>query len=73
MLMPIEGDLQQAYNNVNRAAEKRHGYSPLTPRMMGAWWQEESGHRLVYQEYSKQLCIEFDDHRDYTWFLLKWL
>lgn len=72
MLMPIEGDLETAYNNVNRLVIRKRGYSPMTPRMMGAWWREETGLKLVYDEMNKVLCIDFEDYHDLTWFLLKY-
>lgn len=71
--MPIEGEYQIAYNNVNRKVIDKYGYSPITPRMMGAWWREETGLRLVYDEMNNVLCIEFDDYQDATLFLLKYL
>lgn len=72
MLMPIEGEYKIAYENVNRKNIAKYGYSPMTPRMMGAWWREETGLKLVYDELNNVLCIDFDDYHDATFFLLKY-
>ncbi len=72
MLMPIEGEYERAYNNVNSKSIEKHGYSPMTPRMMGARWMEETGLKLVYDDVHQVLCIDFDDYQDATLFLLKY-
>lgn len=70
--MPIEGEYAIAYNNVNRRVINKYGYSPITPRMMGAWWREETGLGLVYDEIHQVLCIDFEDYHEATFFLLKY-
>lgn len=72
MLVPIEGEYKTAYDNALRRTIQRHDYSPMTARIMGTWWQDETGLKLVYNEMYDVLCIDFDDYHDAMMFLLKY-
>ena len=73
MLVPIADNVEIAYNNALRYVLSKRTYYPQTPRIMGAWWMQETGLKLRWNEMYQQLCIEFEDVRDYTFFMLRWL
>ena len=73
MLVPVEDEYQTAFENALRQAINNKGYHPQTPRVMWAWWREETGLQVVQQELADIVCIEFDDWHDASIFLLKYL
>lgn len=72
MILPLEGELEQAYFNASRALWDKCGHGIVTPRMFGARWAREYPCRFVYNPMSKIQCLEFDDGADYLMFVLRW-